>query len=210
MTHQIEDNVQEVTTQASAGSGALTLNGAADARKRTFQGAGFVDGDTFWGRVENPNAAEYQNTLWTYAAGAVTPSWVAGKSTSSTGALVAFSAGVKTVTLVEYAGRNVRKKRTITSGTATAMNAGDFELEINKAASAAHAVTLPPNPTDGQECVVSDGKGDLDFDGGGTVKITVAGAAGNINGQATHVMQAAYQSTRYRYSATGGQWNIVA
>lgn len=93
----------------------------------------------------------------------------------------------------------------VTAGTATVMVASQFEVQIHKAASASHTVTLPPSPVSGQIVRVSDGKGDL---AAGGVTITVQGAAGvTINGQATHVMDYAWGCATYRFAGT--QWNIV-
>lgn len=93
----------------------------------------------------------------------------------------------------------------VAAGVATVMVASQFEVVINKAVSANHTVTLPPNPVAGQIARVSDGKGDLAFGG---VTLTVQGAAGKtINGQASHVMDYAWACATYRYNGT--QWNIV-
>lgn len=208
MTHQVLDRVQELITAASIGTGALTLNGA-NTRMRSFSGAGFADGETFLGLIEHSAGSEWEIAVCTYHSGSPGNVTRATPLLSSTGSAIAFSAGIKTVSLIAMGGPSIRKARAVTSGTSTAMTALDFELILNKTVSAAHAVTLPPSPVLGQECVVSDGKGDLDLDGGGTISITVTGpAAETINGSASHVLQAAYQSTRYRFNGTG--WNIVA
>lgn len=95
--------------------------------------------------------------------------------------------------------------RIITSGAAVAMLSSDFEVIINKTISGPTQVTLPPGPSVGQEAIVSDGKGDLDV---GLNNITVVADVGTINGAANRVMQAAYQSLRFRYSGT--EWNTIA
>jgi len=201
MAHQILDRVQETTT--STGTGALTLAGAVS-KMLGLAAAGFSNGDTFLGLIEHASAAEWEIALCTFASAGAGSITRATPLKSSTGSAVNFSAGTKTISLIRPAAPHVRPIRTITSGTSTTMTAADYELVINKTVSAAHAVTLPPSPVAGQVVVVSDGKGDLDV---GVYNITVAAASGNINGAASFVMQAAYQSATFRYSGT--QWNRV-
>ncbi len=99
MTHRILDRVQETTT--STGSGALTLAGATS-RMLGLSAAGFANGDTFWGLIEHATAAEWEIALCTYSAGAITR---AAPLKSSTGSVVSFSAGTKTVSLVAPAAK---------------------------------------------------------------------------------------------------------
>ena len=198
MAHRIFDRVQETTT--STGAGALTLAGAVT-RMRGFVAAGFSDGDTFLGLIEHATAAEWEIALCTYSASTITR---ATPLQSSTGSAVSFSAGTKTISLVRPASPVVQTVRVVASGTTTTMTGADHEIIVNKTVSAAHAVTLPASPVAGQMARVSDGKGDLNV---GVYNITVSAASGNINGAATYVMQAAYQSVLFRYSGT--EWNTL-
>jgi len=97
MAHRILDRVQETTT--STGTGALTLAGATS-KMLSLSGAGFANGDTFWGLIEHATAAEWEIALCTYASAGAGSIARAAPLKSSTGAAVSFSAGTKTVSLV--------------------------------------------------------------------------------------------------------------
>ncbi len=97
MAHRILDRVQETTT--STGTGVLTLAGATS-KMLSLSGAGFVNGDTFWGLIEHATAAEWEIVLCTYASAGAGSVSRAAPLKSSTGAAVSFSAGTKTISLV--------------------------------------------------------------------------------------------------------------
>jgi hypothetical protein len=219
MTEARLDGVFDTTT--SVGTGPITLAGAFSNKYRRF--AGLVpDAASCVIRIEHAtsNIAEWEICDAVYSAGILTRGAV--QASSNAGAAVSFSAGIKNVALVAVAARMlvgdangmvpmpgtvIQKTRIITSGSSTAMVPADCELIVNKTVSGAHAVTLPPILFVGQIAIVSDGRGDLDV---GANNITVTGAAGaTINGADSHVMQAAYQSTRYRALSLTA-WNIVA
>ncbi len=100
MAHRKLDRVQQTTTWT--GVGGLALDGPAPARMRTFADT-LSNGDTCWVLIEHQTAAEWEISLATYNAGAITRFFALG-STSTTGGLVNFSAGWKTVSLIAPAG----------------------------------------------------------------------------------------------------------
>jgi len=199
MAHKVLECTQETST--STGAGALALAGATT-RMQTIA-AGLSDGDTSLFRIENQSAAEWAEVVGQYgvAGNTITP---IATLRSSTGSAISFSAGTKVISAIAPATPIVRTVRTITSGTSTAMTALDYELVINKTVSGAHSVTPPPNMVDGQEFVVSDGKGDLDV---GANNITVLGT---VNGQTNFALQAKYQSVRFRWRAASNMLNTVS
>jgi hypothetical protein len=79
----------------------------------------------------------------------------------------------------------------------------DVLVVVNKTVGAATTVTLPANPQTGRIAMVKDGKGDAAAN-----NITVQGAAGNIDGAATYVMNANYRGLLLAYNGT--QWNKIA
>ena len=97
MAHRILDRVQETTT--STGTGGLTLAGATS-RMLSLSGAGFANGDTFWGLIEHATAVEWEIALCTYTSAGAGSIARAAPLKSSTGAAVSFSAGTKTISLV--------------------------------------------------------------------------------------------------------------
>jgi hypothetical protein len=66
----------------------------------SLSGAGFANGDTFWGLIEHATAAEWEIALCTYASAGAGSITRAAPLKSSTGAAVSFSAGTKTISLV--------------------------------------------------------------------------------------------------------------
>lgn len=100
MAHRKLDRVQQTTTWG--GTGGLVLNGAPPERMRSFASV-MSDGDTCWVLIEHQTANEFEISFATYSAGALSRSFAAG-SVSSTGNLVNFSAGTKTVSLIAPAG----------------------------------------------------------------------------------------------------------
>jgi hypothetical protein len=130
MAHRIVDRVQQTTS--STGTGALLLDGTVT-KMLTFLGAGFTDGDTFRGLIENQasGVTEWEISICTYAAGAITRTTFLK---SSTGATVNFSAGTKTVTLVDSAiGRDAVDSPTITAGALAfdLSKASSFNVALN-------------------------------------------------------------------------------
>jgi hypothetical protein len=104
MAHIKADRVQETTASNQTGNGALIVNGATT-KMRPF-GAVMASGDTCVCLIENASAAEWEVSLCTYSSGsnALTRSTVYA---SSTGGLVFFSAGVKTISLVPESSKQV-------------------------------------------------------------------------------------------------------
>jgi hypothetical protein len=96
MAHVKVDRVQQ-TTQ-STGTGALVLDPAAIPRMFRFQDK-MANGSDFWGLIEHQTANEVEISLCTYNAGTITRSFATGSS-SSTGGLVPFSVGAKTISVV--------------------------------------------------------------------------------------------------------------
>lgn len=101
MAHVKADRVQETTTN-SGGTGALTLNGAASAM-RTF-GAVMSTGDTCLALITL--GTQWEVSLCTFASGANTLTRSTVYS-SSTGSLVNFASGTKTISIVAPAAANV-------------------------------------------------------------------------------------------------------
>lgn len=198
MSLKVLDRVQEQTT--SQGAGALTLGGAT-LRMLGFVDAGFADGDTFYGLIEHTDAvhAEWEISVCTFhVAGNITR---ATPLKSSTGAAVAFSAGIKLISLVlpaaEISVGLIGPLRPIDTNTYNIqMLATDYEVGLNNPISLASDVTLPLFPTAGQWAVVSDLKGDA-----GTYPITIHGP---MNGGTSMVINANFGWAVYRYS--GAQW----
>lgn len=100
MGHKKVDRVQQ--TSQSVGTGSLQLDGAAPDRMRSF-GNTLSNGDTCWVLIEHQTLGEWEISFATYSGGYISRSFATGSS-SSTGTLVAFSGGVKTVSLIAPAG----------------------------------------------------------------------------------------------------------
>jgi hypothetical protein len=221
MTEARLDGVFDTTL--SVGTGPITLAGAFSNKYRRFAGV-VPDGSSCVIRIEHAtsNIAEWEICDAVYSGGVLTRGAV--QSSSNAGAAVVFSAGIKNVALVAVAARMIVQAARGhvpmpgppafplyvvdgSNGPDYAMAASDYEVAVNKTVSGVSQITLPLNPVNGQIVIVSDAKGDLDV---GVNNITVIGAAGaTINGAASHIMQAAYQSTRYRAQSPTA-WNIVA
>lgn len=122
MAHVKADRVQQ-TTQ-STGTGALTFDGPVPTRMRAFVSV-MNDGDTCWVLIENQSAGEWEISLATYNAGTITRSFVAG-SASTTGGLVPFSGGVKTVSLLPPASKSVVMNNNGGAQVEGTMRAGNF------------------------------------------------------------------------------------
>ena len=124
--------VQETTT--GTGTGALNLGGAAT-KMLSFSGAGFSDGDTFWGLIEHATASEWEIALCTYHAGAPGNITRATPIKSSTGSAVSFSAGTKSISLIQMAGSALEavSSPAISAGTLTLDLAGaqNFTAALN-------------------------------------------------------------------------------
>lgn len=100
MAHVKVDRVQQ-TTQ-STGTGALVFDGVIPTRMRSFASA-MANGSDCWVLIEHQSAAEWEISLATYNAGSITRTFASG-SVSTTGGLVPFSVGVKTVSVIAPAG----------------------------------------------------------------------------------------------------------
>lgn len=94
-----------------------------------------------------------------------------------------------------------RATRTFIAAGAATLTANDDLLVINKTSGAATVVNLPAGVL-GREFTIKDGKGDA-----GSNPITLTPAAGTIDGQATIVLNIAYEAITVIYN--GVQWNII-
>ena len=95
MAHRKYDGVQQLAT--GTGVGALTLGAATSSKYRTFSGAGAADGDTGYFRIQHSTIdAEWEVVKGTLSSGTLVRTFDS-KSSSSTGALISFSAGNKIV-----------------------------------------------------------------------------------------------------------------
>ncbi len=151
---------------------------------------GFTNGDTFIGYIQHATAAEWERTVCTWLTGGIVQR-AATPLQSSTGSKIAFSAGVKTVSVVESAAPQVKPFRKITAGSSTTMVATEYEIYI--ATGAAHAVTLPAIAFVGQRHRITvDGQVDI-----GVNEVTVSPASGTINGAATLVYRGARMSLEF-------------
>lgn len=103
MAHVKADRVQETTT--GTGTGALTLLGAVS-KFRAFS-AVLANADTCVCLIEHSSAAQYEVSLCTFGSGGNTLTRSTVYASSSGGALVNFSAGTKTVSLVGAASKAV-------------------------------------------------------------------------------------------------------
>ena len=103
MAHRKLDIVQEIST--SVGTGAMTLGGAVMGH-RTFAGAGMANGDTCHVRIAHGTLNESEVCLAAYVS--ASNSLTRGRMISSTtGLVVNFSAGPKTISMVAPADRMV-------------------------------------------------------------------------------------------------------
>lgn len=102
MAHQVLDRVQETTT--SVGTGSLTLAGATN-RMLSLSGAGFANGDTFWGVIEHSSASEWEIALCTFSTAGPSITRATPLKSSNANATVNFSAGIKTITLAGLASK---------------------------------------------------------------------------------------------------------
>lgn len=126
MAHQILDRVQQTTT--SQGIGSLAFTGTVN-KMLSFAGAGFSNGDTFWGLIEHETADEWELALCTYASAGDGSITRATPAASSTGAAVAFSAGTKYISLVAPAGKSAFAESIDTP----AISGGVLTLDLSKA-----------------------------------------------------------------------------
>lgn len=101
MTHRKYDGVQQIAT--GTGVGALTLGAATSSKYRTFSGAGAADGDTGYFRIQHSTIdAEWEVVKGTLSSGTLVRTFDS-KSSSSTGALISFSAGNKIISMAVVA-----------------------------------------------------------------------------------------------------------
>lgn len=101
-----------------------------------------------------------------------------------------------------YVGATNQQNLRVATATPITMTAYDEVLVSNLSVAGAVAVTLPASPAIGQRVTVKDGKGDA-----GSNNITVAPAAGNVDGSASHVISSNYGAQDYVYNGT--EWNKV-
>jgi hypothetical protein len=104
---------------------------------------------------------------------------------------------------VSYAQNLVLQTVIFTSSGNYAATPADVVIVINKSVGGATTVTLPVLPQMGRTIVIKDGKGDAAAN-----NITVQGAAGNIDGSGTYVMNANYRGLTLVYNGT--QWNKIS
>lgn len=98
-------------------------------------------------------------------------------------------------------GGQVQKVRVALTTPVTVVAATDHHVITNLTTPGAVAVTLPAGVA-GQIFTVKDGKGDANVN-----NITVTPTAGNIDGAATNVINAAYGAKTYIYNGT--EWNVI-
>lgn len=139
------DRVQETCT--GAGTGALVLAGSPPTNYRTLAGAGFANGDTFFGTVVHRTVAEWQSGQWLYNAGSIT---LQRFHASSTGAQVSFTAGTKDVT-VGPLGRPASPIRRTAD-----FNALPFDDNDVDTTDAAIEGMLPADPNEGDRFAFND------------------------------------------------------
>lgn len=92
--------------------------------------------------------------------------------------------------------------RTVTAAGAVTVLSTDGTIYLNKTVGAATTVTMEASPATGATHTIKDGKGDA-----ATNNITIQGAAGNIDGSATFIMNINRSSVTLQY--TGAEWSIL-
>jgi hypothetical protein len=97
-----------------------------------------------------------------------------------------------------WSGALIVPTRTISAAGAVTVSATtDYFVCINKTTGAATTVNLPASPATGMTLLVADCKGDA-----ATNNITIAPAAGNIDGSTSYVMNTNYQTVAVTYMGT--------
>lgn len=96
----------------------------------------------------------------------------------------------------------VVKGRVVVAAGAITVTSVDYFIGVNKTVGAATTVNLPANPTTWTTFVIKDLKGDA-----GTNPITIAPAAGTIDGQSTYIMNVNRESATIVYS--GSEWSLI-
>lgn len=204
--HIVDERVQETTI--ATGAGALLLAGASPGFL-SFAGAGFVDGATFWGLIENTTTGVIEKELtkctWTTGGIITRAATVAnGFRKSSTGSPISFTAGTKTISVVALANSGNHSIREIVSGATYQMAANDCLLLINKTAAGVITVTLKENPQIGDQAIIVDKRGDA-----ATNSITIdAFGAGTINGAANVALNIDRATFVLEY--TGTEWTLIS
>ncbi len=92
--------------------------------------------------------------------------------------------------------------RVITDSNPVAVAPSDGLIIINKTTGGPTSVAFEPNPVNGAEHRVKDGKGDADVN-----PITMTWAGGNIDGQSSAVINRPKAAISFEFG--NGQWNIV-
>lgn len=92
--------------------------------------------------------------------------------------------------------------RVVVAAGAVTVTSADNVVVVNKTVGAATTVNLPASPATGLTFTIKDGKGDAN-----TNNITITPAAGNIDANATYVMNANWQSATMVFNGT--IWNLV-
>ena len=92
--------------------------------------------------------------------------------------------------------------RVITGADPVTVTTADYLVVVNKTIGAATPVTLPASPAIGDTYIVKDGKGDAWLNA-----ITVAPAAGTIDGAPNYVLSIGYGAITFVYNGT--QWNVL-
>ncbi len=111
--------------------------------------------------------------------------------------------GYLTITeMAAFVSTAVTTVRVVTAAGAVTITSADKVVIVNKTVGASTTANLPAGVTAAQY-TIKDGKGDAD-----TNPITLTPAAGNIDGQATAVINIPYGSLTVVYSGT--EWSIVA
>lgn len=163
------------------GAGAVTVGGTAGVTVNGVNGGSVTTGGQYTGLYIRKEATD----TWYIEGGATSGSFT---SLTATG-------------LTTLSGGQIVKTRVVTAAGAATVSATDFTVIINKTSGAATTVNLPVGVT-GTVYRIKDGKGDASAN-----NITVAPAAGNIDGAATYVINTNYGSIDLVYNGT--IWNVL-
>ena len=220
MAYQINNNVRESST--TSGTGAFTLNGAVRGYQSFLSGIGS-------GNTTQYLAIDGSNTTWELGIGVVGLGTLTRQSIIKTSvgntALVNFSGEYLSIysgipsALAQYlgitggsggggggSGTGLPTPRTLTSGTTDTAASLDFVIWNSSTASAkTESFPVLSSGATGYITVV-DGKGDANTN---PITIQIAGSstANTINGQATFIINTAYQSQSFAFD---GVSNYVA
>jgi len=153
------------------------------------------------GQVLAKNSNTDFDTKWINAGiitgGAINSTPIGGTSAAA-GAFTTLSAsGIAT-----FGSGQVLNGRVITASGAVTLTNSDYIIVINKTTPAATTVNLPSSPATWQTHIIKDGAGNAN-----SYNITIAPAAGNIDGATTYIINGNGNAATVTYNGT--QWNII-